>query len=49
MIKLTLTYKDLQEKEDAINKLSRLFVVKSISKEYKRAKGNDIYLIVDNK
>lgn len=49
MIKIKMTYKDLHEKEKAINELKKIFIVRNVSKEYIRAKGNDVYVDVDIK
>lgn len=47
MIKIKMTYKDLQEKEQALDKLRKIFIIKSISKEYARAKASDLYVDVE--
>lgn len=47
MIKIKMTYKDLQEKEQALDKLRKIFIIKSISKDYTRSKASDVYVDVE--
>lgn len=43
MVKIKLTYKDSQEREETLKALEQIFVVKKLSKEYIRNKAVDVY------
>lgn len=47
MVKIKMTYRDLQEKEQVMNELRKIFIVRNVSKEYIRPKANDVYVDVE--
>lgn len=49
MVKIKMTYMDLEEKEQIIDELSKIFIVRNISREYIRPKANDVYVELEIK
>lgn len=44
MIKLTMSYNDLQEKRKLLEGLKGILVIQSISKEYERKSHKEVYV-----
>lgn len=44
MIKLTMSYNDLQERRKMLEGLKEILIIKSVSKEYERKNHKEVYV-----